>query len=74
MARDAHALIARDVGKPVAEVARYAAVFWERGADSFPTGDWDKILRAVDKGEQRLEEIGRLVAAARRFVRRFDNP
>ena len=67
--RDAYDRIAADLyGKSAAEVARYAAVFWKRGASVFAPSDWDRISRAVEKGEKKLEEMDGLMAATRKFV------
>ncbi|EGB02487.1 hypothetical protein AURANDRAFT_68833 [Aureococcus anophagefferens] len=74
--RDAYDRIAADLygkspRKSAAEVARYAAVFWKRGASVFAPSDWDRISRAVEKGEKKLEEMDGLMAATRKFVELF---
>lgn len=41
--------ISEDVGRPVEDILKYAAVFWSKGSSSFPTAEWEKVVRAVEK-------------------------
>jgi SWI/SNF-related matrix-associated actin-dependent regulator of chromatin subfamily A member 5 len=41
--------VAKDVGRPVDEVRRYAEVFWDRGSIIFPPAEWEKVVKQVEK-------------------------
>lgn len=41
--------VAKDVGRPVDEVRRYAEVFWDRGSVIFPPAEWEKVVKQVEK-------------------------
>ena len=66
--------MAKDVGRPVDEVRRYSSVFWERGATIFPPAEWEKVVKQVEKGEKRLEEIQRLTSATAKLIGMFEDP
>ena len=66
--------IAKDVGRPVEEVRRYAVAFWERGHTIFPAAEWEKVVKQVEKGEKRLEEIQRLTSATAKLISMFEDP
>lgn len=48
---------------PNPQVQEYAKVFWSRGERAFSSAEWDKIVKTVEKGEKKLEEIGRMTKA-----------
>lgn len=66
--------IAKDIGKQVDEVKRYSLTYWEQGMSIFPTAEWDRNLKQVEKGEKRLEEIQRLTSATAKLIMMFENP
>lgn len=66
--------IAEDVHRPLEEVSRYGTVFWKDGPDVFGSNDWEKIVRQVEKGEKRLEEIDRLTDATAQLIGMFADP
>jgi SWI/SNF-related matrix-associated actin-dependent regulator of chromatin subfamily A member 5 len=72
--RKALGKIAIEVGKSEADVQAYAKAFWERGSKYMQPADWEKIIRNVEKGEKKLEEISRLTEATAAFISRFKNP
>jgi SWI/SNF-related matrix-associated actin-dependent regulator of chromatin subfamily A member 5 len=57
--------------KPVDEVERYANVFWARGSE---LSDWEKIRKAIEKGESKLLEIERLATQTALKIARYENP
>ena len=63
--------MAKDIGKSPDEVRRYAEAFWLRG-DSL--AEWDKLIKNIDKGEKRLEEIQRLTNATAKLISLFEDP
>jgi SWI/SNF-related matrix-associated actin-dependent regulator of chromatin subfamily A member 5 len=66
--------IAEDVHRPVEEVSRYGSIFWTEGIETFSPSDWEKIVKQVEKGEKRLEEIDRLTDATGRLIGMFADP
>lgn len=66
--------IALEIGKTEAEVQAYAQVFWDKGEASFSSSEWDKIIKNVEKGEKKLEDIARLTKATQELIKRFHNP
>ena len=61
-------IAAEVLGKTLGEVRRYCENFWRRGCEYLCEFEWERCLRAVEKGERRLDEIETLMAATRRFV------
>jgi SWI/SNF-related matrix-associated actin-dependent regulator of chromatin subfamily A member 5 len=58
--------------KPLEEVERYSKVFFTRGPEEL--GDWQKIIKSVEKGESKLLEIDRLTLATKHKIARYENP
>jgi SWI/SNF-related matrix-associated actin-dependent regulator of chromatin subfamily A member 5 len=44
-----HEKIAKDVGRPLDETARYVKTFWEHGPAIFPPAEWDRLVKTVEK-------------------------
>ena len=72
--RSAYDKIAGDTMRSEADVEAYSQAFWSKGPQVFSKSEWDKIVRNVEKGERKLEEIARLTEATKRFIARFDDP
>lgn len=72
--RNEHEKIAKEMGKPTDEIKRYCDVFWSRGEAEFQPQEWDRMLKQVEKGEKKVEEIGRLTAATAKLIGLFDDP
>jgi len=66
--------IALDIGKTEEEVKAYSEVFWVKGEREFTPAEWDKIVKNVEKGEKKLEDIARLTKATQELIARFKNP
>jgi SWI/SNF-related matrix-associated actin-dependent regulator of chromatin subfamily A member 5 len=72
--RNEPAKIAKDIGRPTEEVARYAEAFFSRGADVFSPAELERIMKQIEKGERRLEEIQRLSSATGQLINMFADP
>ena len=66
--------IAKDIGRPLDEVKRYADVFWKKGPSVFQAAEWDRVSKQVEKGEKKLEEIQRLTTATKKLIMMFSDP
>ncbi|KAJ1428852.1 Homeodomain-like protein, partial [Ochromonadaceae sp. CCMP2298] len=66
--------VGKDVGRPADETRRYAECFWSRGEEVFSTQEWERVIKQVEKGEKRLEEISRLTAATAKLITMFEDP
>jgi SWI/SNF-related matrix-associated actin-dependent regulator of chromatin subfamily A member 5 len=72
--RSAYEKIAKDVGRPVDETKRYSQTFWKKGSSVLSPGDWDRVVKQIEKGEKRLEEIQRLTSATAKLIMMFNDP
>jgi SWI/SNF-related matrix-associated actin-dependent regulator of chromatin subfamily A member 5 len=66
--------IAAEIQKTPDEVQAYSEAFWMKGEKEFSASEWDKIVKNVEKGEKKLEDIARLTKATQDLVGRFRNP
>lgn len=68
--------IANDVGKPLNAVETYAAAFWDEkfGKKRFLEHEYDRVVKLIERGEKKIEEIKRLERGTRVFLSIFDNP
>jgi SWI/SNF-related matrix-associated actin-dependent regulator of chromatin subfamily A member 5 len=66
------AAVAADVeGKSQREVERYAAVFWARFSE---LGDHERVLRQIEKGEQKIQRQADIMTAIRRKLSAYRDP
>jgi SWI/SNF-related matrix-associated actin-dependent regulator of chromatin subfamily A member 5 len=74
--RQNFAKIANDVGKPQNAVETYAAAFWDEtlGKKRFLEHEYDRVVKLIERGEKKIEEIKRLERGTRVFLSLFDNP
>ena len=72
--RRAYDKIAKDVGRPMEDVQRYCETFWSKGPSMLPAAEFDRVVKLVEKGEKRLEEIERLTSATKKLIEMFDDP
>jgi len=71
--RDQLQQVTEEVGtKTLDEVKRYAAAFWERGAQVI--GDFEKIAKRVEEGERKIQEKAKMAEALKSKVGSTDNP
>jgi len=68
--------IAKDVGKPLNEVETYAAAFWDEnmGKKRFSEHEYDRVVKLIERGEKKIEEIRGLERGTRVLLSLFDNP
>lgn len=68
--------IAEDVGKPLSEVEKYAAAFWDEnlGKKRFSEHEYERVIKLIERGEKKIEEIRGLERSTRVLLSLFDNP
>ncbi|CAM9111468.1 unnamed protein product [Phaeothamnion confervicola] len=66
--------VAADVGKPEDEVRRYHEAFWARGGECLPLAEWERLTKNIERGERRLEDVGRMSAATAELLRVYEDP
>ena len=70
--RDDFERVSEDVfGKSHGEVTRYNERFWSEGQEHFPPDEWARLVKSVEKGEKKRQEMTGLLEAAREFVGLF---
>ena len=73
--RDALEKIALDCGKTEDDVKAFADAFWgDLGKSRISSYEYERVLKAVEKGEKKINELRRLERGLRVFVSLFDNP
>ena len=66
------AQIATEVeGKTEAEVKQYSEVFWKRYKE---LGDWEKVLKNIERGEQKLQRFNDNQTAVAGKLAKYKNP
>ena len=70
------ASIAKDVGKPLNEVEAYAAAFWDEnmGKKRFSEHEYERVIKLIERGEKKIEEIRGLERGTRILLSLFENP
>ena len=69
------AKIAREVGKPQAEVDAYASAFWgDWGKERFSEHEHDRVVKNIERGEKKIDETKALQRGTRILISLFDNP
>lgn len=70
------AKIAKDVDKPLEEVEKYAAAFWDEnmGKQRFSEHEYERVVKLIERGEKKIEELRTLQRGTRVFLSLFDNP
>uniref|UniRef100_A0A7S2V7T2 Chromatin-remodeling complex ATPase chain n=1 Tax=Entomoneis paludosa TaxID=265537 RepID=A0A7S2V7T2_9STRA len=73
--RQALEKIALEVGKSEADVKTYADAFWgELGQTRISKSEYENKVKAIEKGEKKINELRKLERGTRVFVSLFDNP
>jgi SWI/SNF-related matrix-associated actin-dependent regulator of chromatin subfamily A member 5 len=74
--RSDYAKIANDVGKPVSAIKTYSDAFWDQnfGKKRFTEHDYDRVIKNIEKGEKKIEDIKGLQRGTRILISLFDNP
>ncbi len=58
-------------GKTPEDIAEYSKVFWERYTE---LNDWEKIIKNIERGEQKIQRQADIMAAIRNKIERYKNP
>jgi SWI/SNF-related matrix-associated actin-dependent regulator of chromatin subfamily A member 5 len=67
--------IALEVGKTEDEVKEYAEAFWGTlGKERFSEHEYDRVVKLIEKGEKKIDEIASLERCTRVLISLFDNP
>ena len=63
------------MGKPEADVARYADAFWgDLGKSRISEQEYDRVVKLIERGEKKIDEIKGLERGTRVLVSLFTNP
>ena len=74
--RSNFAKIANDVGKPVSAIQSYSEAFWDEnfGKNRFTEHEYDRVVKSIEKGEKKIDDIKGLQRGTRVLISLFDNP
>jgi SWI/SNF-related matrix-associated actin-dependent regulator of chromatin subfamily A member 5 len=68
--------IAIDVGKPLNSVKTYAEAFWDEnfGKKRFTEHEYERVVKLIEKGEKKIEDIKGLQRGTKVLISLFENP
>jgi SWI/SNF-related matrix-associated actin-dependent regulator of chromatin subfamily A member 5 len=68
--------IAVDVGKPAAEVKKYADAFWDEsiGKKRFTEHEYERVVKLIERGEKKMDDVRGIVRGTEVLISIFDNP
>lgn len=68
--------IAVDVGKSVDDVRKYADAFWDEniGKKRFGEHEYERVVKLIEKGEKKMDDIKGIVRGTAVLTSVFDNP
>mmetsp|Transcript_24578 Transcript_24578/g.50608 ORF Transcript_24578/g.50608 Transcript_24578/m.50608 type:complete len:1255 (-) Transcript_24578:97-3861(-) len=74
--RSNYVKIAADVGKPVSAVKTYSEAFWsdDFGKKRFSHHEYDRVVKLIEKGERKIDEIKGLQRGTKILISLFENP
>jgi len=74
--RSNYAKIANDVGKPVSAIQAYSEAFWSDsfGKKRFTEHEYDRVVKSIEKGEKKIDDIKGLQRGTRVLISLFENP
>lgn len=74
--RSDYVKIASDVDKPVSAVKTYSEAFWDQnfGKKRFTENEYERVVKSIEKGERKIEELKGLQRGTRILISLFDNP
>ena len=74
--RKNHEKIAAEVGKPISSIESYSAAIWDDniGKKRFSEHEYDRVLKLIERGEKKLEEVNSLERCLATLISLFDNP
>jgi SWI/SNF-related matrix-associated actin-dependent regulator of chromatin subfamily A member 5 len=69
------AKIALELGKSEEDVQKFANAFWGNlGKERFSEHEYDRVVKLIEKGERKINEIKSLERGTRILISLFDNP
>jgi len=68
--------IAIEVGRSVEDVRKYSEAFWDEdiGKARFSKNEYERVVKLIERGERKMEDIKGIVRGTRILVSIFDNP
>jgi SWI/SNF-related matrix-associated actin-dependent regulator of chromatin subfamily A member 5 len=73
--RSNHEKIATEVGKSIPDVKAFAEAFWGHlGQQRIAEHEYDRVVKQIERGEKKIEEIKSLQRGARILISLFENP
>lgn len=68
--------IAIEVGKSIEDVRKYSEAFWDEqiGRQRFSSNEYERVVKLIERGEKKMEDIKGIVRGTRILVSIFDNP
>lgn len=68
--------IAGEVGKPISSVESYSAAFWDEniGKKRFSEHEYDRVVKLIERGEKKIEEVSSLERCLVTLISLFENP
>lgn len=74
--RTNYAKIASDVGKPVSAIQTYSEAFWDEnfGKKRFVESEYDRVVKLIEKGEKKINDIKGIQRGTRVLISLFENP
>lgn len=64
------------MGKPLNSVRTYAEAFWDEnfGKQRFSEHEYERVVKLIEKGEKKIEDIKGLQRGTKVLISLFDNP
>lgn len=74
--RSMYAKIATDVNKPVSAVKTYSEAFFNEtfGMKRLPGTEYDRVVKLIEKGERKINDIKGIMRGTRVLISLFENP
>ena len=74
--RKSYDKIAAEVGKPISTIEQYSAAFWNEniGKKRFSEHEYDRVVKLIERGEKKLEEVSSLEHCTATLISLFENP
>ncbi len=74
--RDRLDKVSIEIGKPIDEVKTFAGAFWDPnvGRARFSEHEYERVVKVIERGEKKMEDIKGIVRGTRILISIFDNP
>jgi SWI/SNF-related matrix-associated actin-dependent regulator of chromatin subfamily A member 5 len=68
--------ISVEVGKPYADVKKFSEAFWDDniGKKRFSEHEYERVVKVIERGEKKMEDIKEIVRGTAILISIFDNP